>query len=246
MRTLVAIPVYNEQKYVTRVLERVRDFASDILVIDDGSTDDTPMLLAKQPVEVIRHATNRGYSHSLLDAFRWARVDDYDWVITMDCDEQHEPESIPRFLEAELTDSFDIISGSRYLPGSLGEDTPPENRRRINSHITAQLRERLGLPITDAFCGFKAYRVSAIREMDLDVDGYAFPLQFWVQAVKHKLRITEIPVKLIYNDPNRTFGGPLNDDDKRLAHYMDVLESSICRANLPQCRETSVGTFAGA
>ncbi|MEQ9616504.1 MAG: glycosyltransferase family 2 protein [Phycisphaerales bacterium] len=247
MRTLIAIPVYNEERYVERVLSRVLEFADTVLVIDDGSSDSTPSLLPKFPVEVIRHARNRGYGHSLLDAFRWANVDGFDWVITMDCDEQHEPEAIPRFLEAIGENKHDVISGSRYLPDSLGEDTPPENRRRINARITDELRTRLGLPITDAFCGFKAYRVSAIRKMSLDVDGYAFPLQFWVQAVKHELRIAEIPVKLIYNDPNRTFGGPLDDNDKRLAHYLSVLETSICRAGLPQCNKNApIETLAGA
>ncbi|MCA9300746.1 MAG: glycosyltransferase, partial [Phycisphaerales bacterium] len=68
MRTLVAIPVYNEQKYVKRVLERVLEFADDVLVIDDGSSDLTPLELARHPVEVIRHAANRGYGRSLQDA----------------------------------------------------------------------------------------------------------------------------------------------------------------------------------
>jgi len=246
MRTLIAIPVYNEQSYVSSVLGRVQRYADNVLVIDDGSTDGTPCVLAKNPVEVIRHAHNRGYGRSLLDAFRWAQVDDFDWVITMDCDEQHEPESIPRFIETVKTDRYDVVSGSRYLPESVDEDVPPENRRRINARITAQLNDRLGLSLTDAFCGFKAYRVDAIRRLDLDVDGYAFPLQFWVQAVAHKLRIREIPVKLIYNDPQRTFGGPLNDDAKRLAHYQDVLDRSICDANLPQCCGASASAAASA
>src|SRR5690554_1341799 len=97
MRVLVAIPVYNEQQYVDKVLSEVRRYASDILVIDDGSTDQTPMLLASQPVDVIRHARNRGYGRSIRDAFRWSRCYDYDWLITMDCGEQHEPASLPDF-----------------------------------------------------------------------------------------------------------------------------------------------------
>jgi dolichol-phosphate mannosyltransferase len=229
MRVLVAIPVYNEEKYVAKVLDRVLAQTRDVLVIDDGSTDSTPCLLPRWPVEVIRHATNRGYGRSLLDAFRWACVDGYDWIITMDCDEQHEPESIPAFVSAAAVDDADIISGSRYMPDSIAEGAPPPNRRAINSTLTAEINHRLGLTITDAFCGFKAYRVEAVSRLRLDETGYAFPLQFWVQAAAARLRIREIPVSLIYNDPNRTFGGPLDNDAIRLAHYRAVFDRELAR-----------------
>jgi len=239
MRTLVAIPVYNEQKYVASVLERVREHAEHILVIDDGSTDATPQLLANFPVEVIRHSTNRGYGHSLLDAFRWAAVDGFDWVITMDCDEQHEPASIPDFLEAIHENRADIISGSRYLIPLSEQDSigsPPPERRAVNGIITTELNTRLGLKLTDAFCGFKAYRVGALAGMRLEENGYAFPMQFWVQAVAAGLSIEEIPIKLIYNDLTRSFGGPLDDRDIRLAHYRRVLHCELqrCASRLPK------------
>lgn len=238
MRTLVAIPVYNEQKYVASVLEKVRQHAEHILVIDDGSKDATPQLLANFPVEVIRHSTNRGYGHSLMDAFRWAAVDGFDWVITMDCDEQHEPASIPAFLEASREGRSDVISGSRYLiPVEMQEaiGSPPPERRGVNELITDELNSRLGLSLTDAFCGFKAFRVSALAGLTLDEQGYAFPMQFWVQAVAAGLRIEEIPVKLIYNDLQRSFGGPLDDRDVRLAHYRRVLHCELkrCQRRLP-------------
>lgn len=229
MRVLIAIPTYNEQDHVLTVLDRVLSYAENVLVIDDGSTDGTPCLLPKKPVEVIRHAHNRGYGRSLLDAFRWAEVDGSDWVITMDCDEQHEPEAIPMFMDAIRRNTDDVISGSRYLRPTCGDDLPPANRRVINEQITAELNRRLGLQITDAFCGFKAYRLAAVRKLALDVTGYAFPMQFWVQAVAQRLRIREVPVRLIYNDPTRTFGGPLNDDKTRLRHYMEVLNREIAR-----------------
>lgn len=232
MRVLVAIPVYNEERYVLRVLERVLEHHDQVLVIDDGSTDKTPCLLPERPVEVIRHKTNRGYGHSLSDAFRWAHVDGFDWVITMDCDEQHEPEAIPRFMEAIERDDKDVISGSRYLERFEGSDSPPENRRAINQIMTREINEQLGLEITDAFCGFKAYRLAAIDRLDLSEMGYAFPLQFWVQASAHALRIAEIPVKLIYNDPSRTFGGPLDHDETRLAHYREVFERELERSGV--------------
>ena len=122
MRTLLAIPVFNEQKYVGKVLSEVRRYVSDVLVIDDGSTDETPLLLARQPVEVIRHARNRGYGRSIIDALRFAQCQccTYDWLITMDCDEQHEPASLPDFFRAILETGADVISGSRYMPPPPG------------------------------------------------------------------------------------------------------------------------------
>lgn len=231
MRVLIAIPVFNEQKYVTRVLDEVRRYAENILVIDDGSTDETPLLLARQPVEVIRHAVNRGYGQSMIDAFRWAQCGsyNYDWLITMDCDEQHEPASLPDFYRAIQENDADVVSGSRYLSQSDQLNQPPTDRRTINAKITQMVNERLGLSITDAFCGFKAYRVSAVSRLRLSQQGYAFPLQFWVQAVAQGLRIKEIPIRLIYNDPNRSFGGPLDNSDRRLAHYTQVFEEEIKR-----------------
>jgi len=227
MQKFVAIPVYNEQDYVDHVLDKVRGYIDDVLVIDDGSTDDTPLHLARQPVEVIRHARNRGYGIAIRDAFRWARCYGYDWVITMDCDEQHEPEALPTFFEAIERDDADIISGSRYLDDSLAADRPPSDRRAINEQITDLINRCLKLTITDAFCGYKAYRVSALDKVRIDEPGYAMPLQFWVQAAARGLRVTEVPVRLIYNDPNRSFGGPLNDADQRLKYYLEVFRREL-------------------
>lgn len=248
MRTLVAIPVFNEQRYVTQVLTKVQRFATDVLVIDDGSTDYTPVLLAMHPVEVIRHAENRGYGRSLQDAFRWATVDNFDWLITMDCDEQHEPAAIPEFLELIESEQADVISGSRYLAEHPLDDRPPSDRRAINLEITQEINARLGLSLTDAFCGFKAYRVSALDRLSFDVDGYDFPMQFWVQAVARGLRIRELPIRLIYNDPNRSFGGPLDKASARIEHYRATLHRELdrCRNLLPEIASADVEVGSAA
>jgi len=237
MRTLIAIPVYNEAHYVTGVLERVLAQGHDVLVIDDGSTDPTPAILDTQPVFRITHPTNLGYGKSLQDAFAYANQKKYDWIITMDCDEQHEPDAIPVFIDAATEDTHDIISGSRYLKPLPEDDAPPRERRGINTIITREINERLGDRlltsggnlITDAFCGFKAHRVSAMQKLSLDEDGYAFPLQLWPQVAAASLRVREIPVRLIYNDPNRSFGGELDDANIRLAHYRHVFHCELLR-----------------
>ncbi|MBX3374349.1 MAG: glycosyltransferase family 2 protein [Phycisphaeraceae bacterium] len=245
---LVGIPVFNEERYVDRVLTEVRRYASDILVIDDGSTDGTPQLLARHPVEVIRHARNRGYGRAMQDMLRWARCEGFEWLITMDCDEQHEPAAIPRFRAAMTQPGVDVISGSRYAAPDPADDLPPGDRRLINRTITDELNCRLGLGITDAFCGFKAYRVSACERLRLDVDGYDFPMQFWVEAVAARLRIVEIPVRLIYNDPSRAFGGPLNDAAIRLDHYRRTMHAAITRRmrDLPPRASAGIAARPGA
>ena len=86
--------------------------------------------------------------------------------------------------------------------------------------------------LTDAFCGFKAYRSSALEVFDITDNGYAMPLQVWVQAVQHGLSIVEVPVPLIYLDEERAFGGSLDDSSFRLNHYKQVLQEALSRAGL--------------
>jgi len=229
-RTLVAIPVYNEEKYVERVLSRVLSAHPNVLVIDDGSSDRTASLLSSFAVDGIRHAKNAGYGQSLNDAFAYAMARDYEWIITIDCDEQHEPAAIPAFIERASRGDADIISGSRYLLPPSG-DSAPADRRAINASVTAELNQRLstrlGTTLTDSFCGFKAHRVSSLRSLRITDKGYAFPMQLWVQAAAYGLRVCELPVKLIYNDTTRTFGGLLDDAQVRLKHYRQVMHQQI-------------------
>jgi dolichol-phosphate mannosyltransferase len=228
LRLIVAIPVFNELRYVEHVLEKVKHYHNHVLVIDDGSTDGTgDLLAARTDIQLIRHTENRGYGQSIIDSFGWADAHGYDWVITMDCDEQHEPEMIPQFVRYIREDRWDIVSGSRYLKPDKSDDLPPGDRRTINATITALVNETLKLGISDAFCGFKAHRVSAMMPLKLEEPGYAFPMQLWPRAAATNLRITEIPVRLIYNDPTRHFGGLLDDASVRLAHYVDVFNREL-------------------
>ena len=112
----------------------------------------------------------------------------------------------------------DIISGSRYLQTEQNADHPPADRRSINRIITDMLNSTLGYNLTDSFCGFKASpRRAAMEKLDLTIPGYAFPMQFWVQAQANGLQVQELPVRLIYKDATRHFGGTLDDPDSRPA-----------------------------
>lgn len=223
---LVAIPVFNEIEYVDQILDEVIKYADHILVVDDGSTDGTANALSSRgDVTVLAHPENRGYGSALQSAFEYAIDEGFDGVITMDCDGQHQPKRIPRFIEA--ASAADIVSGSRYLKKYEDDNAPPAERMFINRKITADVNHRLGLNLTDAFCGFKAYRTSALTKMRITDDGYAMPLQLWVEAVAAGLSIIEIPVPLIYLDLERSFGGSLDHAETRLAYYNQVLDSAI-------------------
>lgn len=227
-RWLTALPVYNEVNYVDGVLDEVVRYARDILVVDDGSHDGTADVLAKRSdIHVIRHERNRGYGAALISAFGHAVANGYEGVVTLDCDGQHQPKRIPEFIETAAAENADIVSGSRYLKVYEGDDAPPEERLFINRRITRELNQRLGFDLSDAFCGFKAYRTSALQQLEITDEGYAMPLQLWVQAAAANLRVHEIAVPLIYLDLERSFGGSLDHAETRLRYYHQVLDDAF-------------------
>ena len=232
-RFLAALPVYNEVKHVTAVLDEVLRYSPEVLVVDDGSTDGTGELVSRRhDVQIVSHGTNRGYGAALQSAYAYAMRHDYDVLVTLDCDGQHEPQRIPEFVAA--AEQAQIVSGSRYLKKFAGDSRPPAERRQINQRITLELNQRLGLALTDAFCGFKAYQVSALEHLQVQETGYAMPLEVWVRAARAGLSIVELPVPLIYLDEPRSFGGALDDAERRLAYYRQVIDRCLCRVAMPQ------------
>jgi len=229
-RFLTALPVFNEAAHVMGVLEEVLKVTPDVLVVDDGSTDGTRELLearvaSRGDIRLVRHPANRGYGAALATAFSETLAGDWDGLVTIDCDGQHQPGLIPRFVAAAADIAGPrIVSGSRYLEKFPGDSEPPEARRRINAEITAEINRRLGLGITDAFCGFKAYSRQALTALDLSETGYAMPLEVWVQAAAEGIAVSELPVPLVYLDQTRSFGGSLDDAATRLAYYRRVLD----------------------
>lgn len=233
-RTVVFIPVYNEESHLVGLLRRLRQvYSGDVLCVDDGSVDHSAAVLRSledAKTRVIIEPSNQGYGATLLRGFREIIADGYDFAITMDSDGQHRPDWIPGFFDA--IPAWDVVSGSRYHSEIDGNGVAPPDRRRINSEVTKLINEITGYSITDAFCGFKAYRVEALKRLDLRESGYAMPLQFWIQAKAFGLRVTEMPVSRIYDDPNRTFGGDLDVPERRLAYYLDTIATERKRWNV--------------
>jgi dolichol-phosphate mannosyltransferase len=233
-RRVVLIPVYNEERHLEGLVSRLRQvYQEDVLLIDDGSVDRSPSIITALNdgrTTSILQEHNRGYGATLIAGFQEVIRRGYDYVITMDSDGQHRPDWIPEFFR--LIPEWDIVSGSRYCAQSDKQGDVPPDRRAINAKVTERLHEITGFALTDSFCGFKAYRVSALAKLDLSDVGYAMPLQLWLQAKYHGLRVVEQPVSRIYDDPSRRFGGELDNPEVRLSLYFETIERERIRWNL--------------
>lgn len=236
MRNLIIVPVFNEENTLEKVFNQIRKFhPGDILAINDGSTDRSMAILgSRRDILILDHPRNTGYGQSLIDGYRYACDTGYEFVVTIDCDEQHEPSLIPVFLR-EIGDT-DILSGTRYLCESNGNDPPPQDRRNINRIVTEAINRVTGYTLTDSFCGFKCIRVSALDRMRLTVPGYGIPVQFWLQAKYQGLTVREYAIPRIYKNLNRKFGSGLDDPETRLAYYKSILqeEAKRCSFEIPE------------
>lgn len=232
MSCVLAIPVYNEEKNLPEVVRQTIDHASlfsRILLINDGSSDNSGRVIDElcrehPALKAIHHKENRGYGYAMAEAFRSGSDAGAEFVITMDCDRQHRPEDLERFLAVSST--VDVVSGSRYLADSRREGSAPEDRVEINTRITRKLNRLYGWHLTDSFCGFKRYKVKPLVGVRFEETGYAFPLEFWAFAAKRHLQIEEIPVSRIYTTDDRTFGEDLDRKRRRYRYYLETLARS--------------------
>ena len=226
----VLLPVYNEESTVDAVLDAVRGyFDGEVIVVDDGSTDETPRVLAaRDDITVVHLDRNCGYGCALKIGFRIAHDLGVTRLITMDCDGQHEPAHIPQFLAA-LAEGGDIVSGSRYLPGERdGGGGAAESRQAINQRITAddQRRDRLG-------AHRRVLRLQGVpRCRRSTASGSTSPATRCRSSSGRRpgsagCRVREIPVERIYCDHDRSFGAALDDPEARYAYYMDVWERAL-------------------
>ncbi|MBL8892241.1 MAG: glycosyltransferase family 2 protein [Planctomycetaceae bacterium] len=242
---LTAIPVFNEVGHVDDVLDAVKQHSPYILVVDDGSTDGTRDKLARRldacpasetlatGIRVLNHSVNRGYGGALASAFEYAIAQQFQWLVTIDCDGQHQPQLIGQFVETAVQSDVDIVSGSRYLKKFAGDSDAPEQRREVNRRVTAALNRQLGFTLTDSFCGFKAYRVSSLQKLTITEFGYGMPLELWVQAACHGFKIVELAVPRVYTQETRSFGEALDDMQRRLDYYQRVINVSLAALPCP-------------
>ena len=194
-KVIVAMPAYNEEKYIGTIVLQAKRHADEVIVIDDGSTDQTSGVAGMAGATVIRHERNQGYGSAIQSIFAEARNRNAEILIILDADAQHNPNEIPLLVEA-LSGDCDVVIGSREMQSG---DIPRYRRvgQKILSGVTGFLSRQ---KLADTESGFRAYSRKAIEELDLKETGMAISSEIIKSASSKKLRIKEVPVSAIYTE----------------------------------------------
>lgn len=219
-RVLVCIPAYNESHRIGDIVSRARAYASEVIVCDDGSVDDTARQAQAAGATVIRHKVNKGYGSAIKTLFLTAKEKDADVMVTLDADGQHDPEHIPKIMEPVLNEGFDIVIGSRFLSSSDREKVP--SYRSIGIRTLTLLTKMVSYRnITDAQSGFRAYSKTALSQIHLYEDGMAISAEILLRGREQNLSIKEVPTTITYDTEEET--STMNP----LSHGATVLRSII-------------------
>jgi dolichol-phosphate mannosyltransferase len=215
-RTLIVIPAFNEQGKIGRVIEKIRRaIVSDVLVVDDGSVDNTRWEASAAGAAIIEHRSNLGVGAAIRSGIDYALGHDYEVVAVLAGDDQHDPSDLPTLLRLIREDGFDLVQGSRRL-GKLRAPSIGIFRRTATFVYAGLFRTLTGFPSTDATNGGRAFRTAIFRNSEINLwqswlDGYELEPYLLYQTIRLGFRVTEAPMKVVYHDNGTTKMKPLRD-----------------------------------
>ncbi len=196
MKTVAIIPAYNEGSRVGNVVRDALPFVDMVIVVDDGSTDDTSMKAAKAGAIVLRHIENCGAGAATMTGIDGAREIAADVVVTLDADEQHSPDDIPALLKPIVEDSADIAFANRFGR----RNRIPVVRRFFNFLGNIVTFAATGKWVSDSQCGFKVFGPLALEQVDLRMSGYEFCTEIVRECAQRRWRTAEVPAKVLYSE----------------------------------------------
>lgn len=212
MSSVIIIPTYNEKENIRQIVQAVMALPQDfnILVIDDGSPDGTAQIVKDMQKEfigrldIIERPGKMGLGTAYITGFKWAIEHKFDYIFEMDADFSHDPNDLPRLLDACQNDGYDVAIGSRYISG-VNVVNWPMGRVLMSYFASKYVQIVTGLPIHDTTAGFKCYRREVLETIELDkihFKGYAFQIEMKFTSYKCGFKITEVPVIFV----NRRLG----------------------------------------
>jgi len=193
MNIWVVIPAFNEGKRIKKVLKNVKKFTPHVIVVDDGSRDETPAAAKEEGVVLLPHITNLGKGAALKTGCDYALMQGADKIVVLDADGQHDPERIPDFLKS--LEETDIVFGYRQLGESM-----PYILRFGNWFINKMVAKLYGLELRDTQSGYRAFTAEAYKKIRWNARDYSMESEMISRVGRHKLRYKEVPIKTIYGD----------------------------------------------
>ncbi|UCG10505.1 MAG: glycosyltransferase family 2 protein [Dehalococcoidia bacterium] len=198
-KVLVAMPAYNEEKYIGSVVLQARRYADEVMVVDDGSTDQTAQIAELAGATVIRHGENKGYGVAIQRIIAEAEKGGADTLVLLDADSQHDPNDIPSFLKA-ISAGNDLVIGCRKIQ----RDAIPL-WRRAGQNVLLFLTNILSRgKLSDTESGFRAFSRKAVSQLKLKESGMAVSAETISVATAQGLKITEVPIMAIYTRDGST------------------------------------------
>lgn len=193
MENFVVIPAYNEEKYIQQVIRRTKKYTPNVIIVDDGSQDNTSTIAENEGTIILRHATNLGKGAALKTGCDYACQKGAQNIIVIDADSQHNPERIPEFLE-NLKEN-EIVFGYRELSGNM-----PFVLRAGNWFINKITSFLYGLKLKDTQCGYRAFTANAYKKIRWNALDYCMESEMIAKAGKHNLKYRQVPIQTIYSD----------------------------------------------
>ena len=193
------MPAYNEEKYIGTLVLQARQYVDEVIIIDDGSTDDTAEIAKLAGARVIRHEKNRGYGAAIQSILGEARKLTPDVLVVLDADAQHSPKEIPNLIKPVL-DGYDCVIGSRH---EHMKKIPFYRRlgQRLILHSVKTLSED---DLTDSECGFRAFSRKAVQTLELKETGMAISAETVAEASRKGLKVIQVPVSVTYSKDSST------------------------------------------
>jgi len=243
MNIVIGIPAYNEEKNIASIIVKLKKIANTIIICDDGSTDATAEIAKELGAMVISHSKNQGYGAAIKTIFLEAKNKQVDVLITFDADGQHQIKDISKVLEPINLGNADVVIGSRFLD----DKTKIPTYRKIGVKLITQLTNiTTGSNITDSQSGFRAYSKLALEKIIPTESGMGISTEILIKAQEKKLRITEVPIKILYEGDTSTHN-PISHGSSVIFSTLKyvAIERPLVFYGIPGIVFLSLGIFFG-